>query len=889
MENFTIPCKSSPPIPIVPSRFSNPSEFLPRQTKPTISFSRKTLPKFTDSHLNYLRKNGEFTEAVTVLDSIAKSGSKVTSTTYMNLLQSCIDTNSIQLGRKIHERIDVVEELNPFVETKLVSMYAKCGFLDDARKVFYAMRERNLYSWSAMIGACLRDQRWKEVVELFYSMMRDGVLPDYFLFPKILQACGNCSNFEATKLIHSIVVRYNLAGCIHVNNSILAVYAKCGKLKWARRFFDQMDEKDGVSWNAVISGYCHKGETEEARRLFDAMSKEGIEPGLVTWNTLIASHNQLGHCDLAMELMRRMESCGITPDVYTWTSLISGFAQNDRKNQPLDLFKMMLLSGVQPNGITITSAISACTSLKSLNKGLEIYSIAIKMGFIDDVLVGNALVDMFSKCGELEAAQKVFVMIPEKDVYTWNSMIGGYCQARYCGKAYELLMKMQESDVHPNAVTWNVMITGYMQNGDADQAMDLFQRMEKDGKVKRNTASWNSLISGYLQLGEKNKALGVFRQMQAYCVNPNSVTILSVLPACANLVATKKVREIHAGVLRRNLESEVPVVNSLIDTYAKSGNIAYPRIIFARMPSKDIITWNSAISSCVLHGLSDIALDLFDQLKKSGFRPNRGTFTSIIYAYSLAGMIDEGRQAFYSISENYQIIPGLEHYSAMVDLFGRSGRLQEAMQFIEDMPIEPDSSIWAALFTACRIHGNLALAVRAGEHLIDLEPGNILVQQLLLQSYSLCGKSEDTSKLKKFGRDAAIKKFIGQCWIEVKNSVHTYVAGDRSELCSNFLNSWLQNIEEKAKRHDFGNELCVEEEEGGISWVHSEKLALAFALIGSSSVPKSIRMVKNLRMCGDCHRMAKYISMAFGCEIYLSDSKSFHHFSNGRCSCGDYW
>ncbi|KAB2604575.1 pentatricopeptide repeat-containing protein [Pyrus ussuriensis x Pyrus communis] len=833
MENFTIPCKSNPPTAIIPPKFSNPSEFSPRQTKPTISFSRKTLPKSTDSHLNYLCKNGELTKAVTVLESIAKSGSKVTSTTYMNLLQS-------------------FEELNPFVETKLVSMYAKCGFLDDARKVFYAMRERNLYSWSAMIGACLRDQRWKEVVELFYSMMRDGVLPDYFLFPKILQACGNCRNLETTKLIHSIVVRCNLSSCIQVNNSILAV------------FFDNMDEKDGVSWNAIISGYCHKGETEEAQRLFDAMSKEGIEPGLVTWNTLIASHNQLGHCDVAMELMRRMESCGITPD-------------------------KMLLAGVQPNGITITSAISACTSLKSLNKGLEIYSIAIKMGFIDDVLVGNALIGMFSKCGELEAAQKVFVRIPEKDVYTWNSMIGGYCQARYCGKAYELFMKMQESDVHPNAVTWNVMITGYMQSGDADQAMDLFQGMEKDGKVKRNTASWNSLVSGYLQLGEKDKALGVFRQMQAYCVNPNSVTILSVLPACANLVATKKVKEIHGSVLRRNLESVVPVANSLIDTYAKSGNIAYSRFIFDRMPSKDIITWNSLISGYVLHGLSDIALDLFDQLKKSGFKRNRGTFTSIIYAYSLAGMIDEGRQAFYSISENYQIIPGLEHYSAMVDLFGRSGRLQEAMQFIEDMPIEPDSSIWAALFTACRIHGNLALAVRAGEHLIDLEPGNILVQQLLLQSYSLCGKSEDTSKLKKFGRDAAIKKFIGQCWIEVKNSVHTYVAGDRLELCSNFLNSWLQNIEEKAKRHDFGNELCVEEEEGGISWVHSENLAFAFALIGSPSVPKSIRMVKNLRMCGNCHRMAKYISMAFGCEIYLSDSKSFHHFSNGRCSCGDYW
>ncbi|KAM5564996.1 pentatricopeptide repeat-containing protein [Rosa sericea] len=890
MENFTLPCKSNPLIPIIPSKPGNPSDFSPRPTKPTITFSRKTRPNPPVDNLNLLCKNGQFTEAIAVLDSIAQSGSKVPPTTYMNLLQCCIDTNSIQLGRKLHQSIDVVDKVNPFVETKLVSMYAKCGFLEDARKVFDGMRERNLYSWSAMIGACLRDRRWNEVVELFVLMVRDGVLPDYFLFPKVLQACGNCCDFEASKMIHSMVVRCNLSGTIHINNSLLAVYAKCGKLKRARKFFEKMEVRDGVSWNTIISGYCQNGENEEARRLIDAMIKQGIEPGLVTWNILISSFNKSGQCDVAMELMKKMENSGITPDVYTWTSMISGFAQNNRTNQALDLWKKMLLSGVQPNGITIASAISACTSLKSLTKGLEIYAFAVKMGLIDDVLIGNSLIDMFSKCGDLEAAEQVFTMISEKDVYTWNSMIGGYCQARYCGKAYELFMKMQESDVHPNAITYNVMITGYIQNGDADQAMDLFQMMERDGKVKRNTASWNSLIAGFAQLGEINEALRIFRKMQAFSVSPNSVTLLSILPACASLVAMKKVKEIHGSVFRRNLESEVPVANSLIDTYAKSGNIEYSRTIFDRLSSKDIITWNSAISGYVLHGHPDIALDLFDQMKKLGLKPNRGTFASILYAYSLAGLVNEGTEALSSISEDYQIIPGPEHYSAIVDLYGRSGRLQAAMGFIEDMPIEPDSSVWAALLTACRIHGNLGLAIHAGERLIDLEPANVLIQQFLLQAYALSGKPDDTSKLRRFGKEnATIKRSLGQCWMEVNNTVHTFVAGDRSKLCSKYVNSWLQDIAEKAKGPGFRCGLGVEDEEEGISMVHSEKLALAFALIGSPSQPKSIRIVKDLRMCGDCHRTAKYVSMAFGCDIYLSDSKSLHHFSNGRCSCGDYW
>lgn len=836
--------------------------------------------------MNYLRKSGRLSEAVTALESIAQRGSKVEAKTYLNLLQSCIDANSIQLGRKLHECIDLVKEENPFVETKIVSMYAKCGCLEDARKMFGEMSDRNLYAWSAMIGACSRERRWREVADLFYFMMQDGVLPDSFLFPKILQACANCGDFEAGKLIHSLVVRLGMSCSIRVNNSILAVYAKSGKMSSARNFFENMHERDRVTWNAMISGYCQKGENEEAHRLFDAMREEGVEAGLVTWNILIASYNQLGHCDVAVELMKKMESFGITPDVFTWTSMISGFAQNNRRSQALDLFKDMLREGVEPNGVTITSAISACASLKSLEKGMEIHSVAVKMGFINDVLVGNSLVDMYSKCGKLEAARRVFDMILEKDVYTWNSMIGGYCQGGYYGKAHLLFMKMQESGVPPNVITWNVMISGYIQNGDEDQAMDLFQRMEKDGKIKRNTASWNSLIAGYLQIGQKNKALGIFRQMQSSCVIPNSVTMLSVLPACANLVSGKKVKEIHGCVVRRSLETELSIANSLIDTYAKSGNIVYSRTIFDGISSKDVITWNSLIGAYVLHGYVDAVLDLFDQMKKFGFRPNRGTFVNIIFAYSLAGMVDEGEKAFSSITEEYRIIRTLEHYSAMVDLYGRAGRLADAIEFIEDMPIDPDSSTWSALLTACRIHGNIGLAVRAGESLLDLEPGNILIHQLIFQAHALCGKLEDASKMRKLEKENASRKSLGICWIEVKNTVHTFLTGDQS---SDVESSWIQRIKGKVEGPDTQYGLCIEEEEREeISGVHSEKLALAFALIGSPA-SKVIRMVKNLRMCDDCHRTAKYISMTYGCEIYLNDSKCLHYFKNGHCSCKDYW
>jgi len=854
----------------------------------SVSMTNLSHPKLIDTQLNELCVNGHLSEAVGILDSLAQQGSKVRPITFINLLQACIDRDCIWVGRELHARVGLVRKVNPFVETKLVSMYAKCGLLEEARKVFDEMHERNLFTWSAMIGACSRDLKWDEVVELFYNMMQHGVLPDDFLLPKILKACGKCRAFEAGRLIHSMVIRRGRCSSLRVINSILAVYAKCGEMTYAEKLFRRMEERNYVSWNVIITGYCQKGEIEEARKYFDAMQGEGIDPGLVTWNILIASYSQCGQSEIAIDLMRMMESFGITPDVYTWTSLISGFTQKGRINDAFDLLREMFIEGVEPNSITIASAVSACASVKSLSMGSEVHSIAVKTSLVDDMLIGNSLIDMYAKGGNLEAAQRIFDVMLKRDVYSWNSIIGGYCQAGFCGKAHELFMKMQESDSPPNVVTWNVMITGFMQNGAEDEALDLFQRIEKDGNIKPNVASWNSLISGFLQSRQKEKALQIFRRMQFSNMAPNLVTVLTILPACANLVAAKKVKEIHCCAIRRNLVSELYVSNTFIDNYAKSGNIMYSRKVFDGLSPKDIISWNSLLSGYVLHGSSESALDLFDQMNKDDrLHPNRVTLASIISAYSHAGMVDEGKHAFSNMSEDFKIILDLEHYSAMVYLLGRSGKLAEAQEFILNMPIEPNISVWTAFLTACRIHRNFGMAIFAGERLLELDPENIITQHLLSQAYSLCGKYWEAPKMTKLEKE---KIPVGQSWIEMNNMVHTFVVGDQSKPYLDKLHSWLKRVHVNVKAHISDNGLCIEEEEKeDINSVHSEKLAIAFALIDSHHRPQILRIVKNLRVCKDCHDTAKYISLAYGCEIYLSDSNCLHHFKDGHCSCRDYW
>jgi len=880
-----IPNKSITPLsfPNKPTKFDCIASKRVNANSNNVSITKPSNTKSIDTQLNQLCVNGSLSEAVTILDSLAEQGCRVKPITYMNLLQSCIDKDCIFIGKELHSRIGLVENVNPFVETKLVSMYAKCGLLGMARKVFDEMSVRNLFTWSAMIGGCSRNKSWGEVVGLFYEMMRDGVLPDEFLLPKVLQACGKCRDLETGRLIHSMVIRRGMRWSKHLRNSIMAVYAKCGEMDCAKKIFDCMDERDSIAWNAMISGFCQNGEIGQAQKYFDAMQKDGVEPGLVTWNILISCYNQLGHCDLAIDLMRKMEWFGIAPDVYTWTSMISGFTQKGRISHALDLLKEMFLAGVEANNITIASAASACAALKSLSMGLEIHSIAVKMNLVDNVLVGNSLIDMYSKCGDLDAAQRIFDMMSERDVYSWNSIIGGYFQAGFCGKAHELFMKMQESDSPPNVITWNVMITGYMQSGAEDQALDLFKSIEKDGKIKRNAASWNSLISGFVQSGQKDKALQIFRNMQFCHIPPNAVTILSILPACANLVASKKVKEIHCFAVRRILVSELSVSNLLIDSYSKSGNLMYSKNIFNELSWKDAVSWNSMLSSYVLHGCSESALDLFSQMRKQGLRPNRGTFASILLAYGHAGMVDEGKSVFSCMTKDYMIRQGMEHYSAMVYLLGRSGKLAEALNFIQSMPIEPNSSVWGVLLTACRIHRNFGMAVLAGKRMLQFEPGNNITRHLLSQAYSLCGKFETEG-------EKVVNKPIGQSWIEKNNVVHTFVVGDQSNPYLDKLHSWLKRVAVNVKTHVFDNELYIEEEEKeNTSCVHSEKLAFAFALIDPHNKPQILRIVKNLRMCRDCHDTAKYISLAYGCEIYLSDSNCLHHFKGGHCSCRDYW
>ncbi|XP_062196729.1 pentatricopeptide repeat-containing protein At1g19720-like [Phragmites australis] len=690
--------------------------------------------------------------------------------------------------------------------------------------------------------------------------------------------------------LHSMAIRRGFMGRVRdvpVGNSVLMMYVKCGELGRARWLFEKMEQRDLGTWNSMIFGCCRSGEWEEARRLLDDMRCEGTEPGVVTWNTLISSYARSGDLDVAMELLEQMEESGVAPDVVTWTSLVSGFVHSDRGDEALQWFIRIRLAGVEPNGMTIASAISACASLKLLCQGMELHCHTIKVRSINNVLSGNSLVDMYAKCGEIVAARRIFNEIPEKDIFSWNSMVAGYAQAGYCGKAYELFCKMENDGVRRNVITWNIMISGYIRNGDDERAFELFQMMESYG-VKRDTASWNILIAGSVHNGHFDRALRIFRQMQSLLVRLDYVTILSIIPTFANLVAVWKVREIHACIFHHYLEMDGKIANALINAYSKSGNLAGACAVFDRHSSRNIISWNCIILAHLLHGSPNEALDLFYQMKQEGVLPDHTTLTAVIKAYGLKGKVSEGKEIFFSMSCDYNITPDSDHYAAMVDLLGRSGRLQEAYELIDEMPLTPSSAVWEAFLTAATIHGNVRLVYLAARELSVIEPRGPRIQWLVSSLQNLTGKLVDVPDMMVPNKGRELDE-VDSCSVEIKNKVYLFSSGDKFVLEHTVAELKLMMIQMELSMLNNGNgTLDFEDETEEITGIHCEKLAIAF-VVSNSPDSRSIRIIKTVRMCSHCHTFAKLASEKYKRQILIKDPNCLHKFEGGKCSCEDYW
>ncbi|XP_065855390.1 putative pentatricopeptide repeat-containing protein At3g08820 [Euphorbia lathyris] len=614
------------------------------------------------------------------------------------------------------------------------------------------------------------------------------------------------------------------------------------------------------------------------------------------------------------------------PNIFLWNTMIRGLVSNDCYTESIQFYNSMRNKGFLPTNFTFPFILKACARLSDFKLGTMMHNLAVKAGFDADLFVNTSLVTMYSKCGNIDDAFKLFGDIPGRDIVSWNAIISGYIGVGRCREAIDMFIRLLEMGLRPNSYTFVQVLSACIQIGDvgsgelinrciikmgaetnlfvATSLVDLYAKcgyMEKaslvfDRMPEKDIVSWSIMIQGYASNGLPKEALDLFFKMLKEGFKPDHYSMVGFLCACTRLGALE-LGDWASNLINRDEFLANPVLGTaLIDMYAKCGSMTKAWEVFRGVQQKDRdrVVWNAAISGLAMNGHVKAAFGLFGQMEKCGIQPDENTFVGLLCGCTHAGLVDEGRKYFNSMNSVYSFAPTIEHYGCMVDLLGRAGLLDEAHKLIKRMPMDANAIVWGALLGGCRLHRNTQLAEHAVKQLIALEPWNSGNYVLLSNIYSVGRKWDDASKIRSIMIEKRIQKVPACSWIEVDGIVHEFLVNDKSHPLSEKIYAKLGELGKAIKAAGYlpttDNVLfdIEEEEKEHFLGFHSEKLAIAFGLI-STAPGCIIRVVKNLRVCGDCHEAIKLISRITGRDIIVRDTNRFHYFSQGSCSCKDYW
>ncbi|KZV36451.1 pentatricopeptide repeat-containing protein [Dorcoceras hygrometricum] len=571
--------------------------------------------------------------------------------------------------------------------------------------------------------------------------------------------------------------------------------------------------------------------------------------------------------------------------------MIRSYVNNNFYKDAIVMYKSMLSSGVAPDHYTLPCILKACSGSNDLRFGMQIHCPAVKKGLDLTLFTGNGLVAMYGKCGGLVSARQVLNEMLHRDIVSWNSMVASYAQNGRFDDALNVCKEMELLGVKPDSGTM-ASLSPAVTSTTAENIV-FVEKMFMD-MAKEELVAWNVMIALYADNSMPSEAVGIYSQMQAHGVEPDAITIASVLPACGDLSAVSLGKRIHEYVEMKGLSPNLSVENALIDMYAKCGCLQEARKVFDKMLIKDIVSWTSLMSAYGRSGKGYEAIELFTKMQDLGFIPDSIAFVSILSACSHAGLLPEGRYYYGLMTDEYKILPRLEHFTCMIDLLGRAGLVDEAYDHIKKMPMEPNERAWGALLSACHVYNNMDIGVVAADHLFELAPQQSGYFVMLSNIYAKAGRWKDVTLIRSVMKGRGIKKIPGMSNVELHGKVHTFLAGDSSHPDSLKIYEELDVLVGKMKEagyvpktHTAMHDVEEEDKENHLV-VHSEKLAIVFAIMRSKpGMP--IRITKNLRVCEDCHIAIKFISQISEREIIVRDTNRFHHFENGVCSCGDYW
>lgn len=658
------------------------------------------------------------------------------------------------------KEMQFINHVNVLELNDRIKQLVKKGHLNDARKLFDKMRQRDEVSWTNMISGYVNIYGAFEALHLFSNMwVEPGLRMDPFVVSLALKACGLTMNLYFGELLHAYSIKSGLINSVFVSSAVLNMYTKTGSIEFGCRVFDHMPTRNVVSWTAIITGLVHAGCSSDGLLYFSDMwrskvgcdayafaialkacaglgalnqgreihaqtVKKGFDDNSFVANSLATLYYKCGKLNYGLYLSAKMG----TQDVVSWTTIIATFAQMGQKEHAIDAFVRMRESGVVPNEYTFASVISGCASLGRVEWGKQLHSHVLQQGLADYLSVANSLVTLYSKCGHLTSASMIFHGLSSRDIVTWSTIIDGYSQESHGEKAFEYL-------------SW----------------------MRRDGPP------------------------------------PDEFALSSVLSFCGSMAILDQGKQLHAYIISFGLEHMSMIHSSLISMYSKCGSIKEASKVFDESFHHDIVSWTTMIIGYAEHGFCKEAIDLFENIPKVGLKPDAVTFIGVLTACSHAGLVALGFSYFRSMQTEYEIFPSKEHYGCMIDILCRAGRLIDAEHMIRSMPFQQDDVVWSTLLRSCTVHGNVDCGRRCAEEILKLVPNCATTHTTLANIYAAKGKWREAAELRKVMRSKGVIKEPGWSSVKVQGQVSAFVSGDRSNPQTQQLYSILKLLNSKTE------------------------------------------------------------------------------------------
>ncbi|XP_073222264.1 pentatricopeptide repeat-containing protein At4g39530 [Cicer arietinum] len=774
-----------------------------------------------------------------------------------NLLQLLCSNIPVPCYKKIHAKIVVLgfHQHDVFLINTLLHAYSKLNRVSDAQKLFDTMPHRNLVTWSSMISMYTQHNYNVEALELFCQFMRScNEKPNEYILASVVRACTHLGHLNQALQVHGLVVKGGYVQDVYVGTSLIDFYAKHGCISEARLLFDGLAVKTTVTWTTIIVGYSKQGKSEVSLKLFKQMREGDVCPDRYVLSSVLSACLMLMfleggkqiHCyvlrkgidmDVSMvngfidfyfkchkvEAGRKLFDRMVDKNVVSWTTMIAGCMQNSFHWDAMELFVEMARMGWKPDAFGCTSVLNSCGSLLALEKGRQVHAYAIKVNIDNDDFVKNGLIDMYAKCGSLTDARKVFDLMADINLVSYNAMIEGYSRQDKLYEALGLFQEMRLSLFPPTLLTFvsllgvsaslyhlelsnqihGLMIKyGVSIDEFAGSALiDVYSKCSRVGDARRvfeeirdkDIVVWNAMFSGYTQQLENEESLKLYKDLLMSRLKPNEFTFAAVITAASNIASLRHGQQFHNQVIKMGFNDDPFVANAIVDMFAKSGSIEEAHKAFSSTNWKDVACWNSMIATYAQHGEAAKALQVFEHMTMEGVKPNYITFVAVLSACSHAGLLDLGFYHFDSMSR-FGIEPGIDHYACMVSLLGRAGRVYEAKEFIDKMPIKPAAVVWRSLLSACRVSGHVELGTYAAEMAISCNPADSGSYVLLSNLFASKGMWANVRKLRGKMDVSGVVKEPGCSWIEVNNEIHKFLARDTTHGDSTLISLVLDNL-----------------------------------------------------------------------------------------------